>query len=381
MAIITNVTSTGSTAAAAGGLPSTRQIKSDLAAALVAAGITDAKATDPSPKGFPKGVGWVDAYRMVIAWKEDGNPATPGTPQISASALKSTLGATRALADLGVTDLSTYPRGSTVSGVLDSIYRDSSNGKLASLMSRAGIYDLSAFPPGTTIYQAFKLVEDPENPGKVSAAQFANYKAASAALKSLGITSLANFPRATTLPEAAAMLEPKASLMLAMAGVDKSQFKDPSLSSLSAIALLTQLPNSIQQLRPLPAGQTSANLAKQAAAAQKLVTMGYDSLAPFAAMASFGGTAPTPAAALAAVTKKPAAADLPAPASASTERLFQRTVSTPVRSYGTPNPVTMSVFTAPAGQKVTPNGTAANVSVVTAAQVLEFNRAFWAPKA
>ncbi len=380
MTLTTSITSTGSTAAVTGGLPPIRQIKSELTAALVAAGISDAKATDVSPKGFPKGVGWTDAYRMVIAWKEDGNPATPGTPQISAAALKSSLGATRTLADMGVTDLSAYPRGSTVAGVLDSIYRDTGNGKLASVMSRAGIYDLSAFPPGTTIYQAFKLVEDPENPGKVSAAQFASYKASAAALKSLGITSLANFPRATTLPQAAAMLEPKASQMLAMVGVDKSQFKDMALSSLSAVALLTQLPNSIQQLRPLPAGQTSANLAKQAAAAQKLVAMGYDSLAPFAAMASFAGATPSPTAALAAVTKKPALADLPAPASASTERLFQPTVSSPIRSYGIPNPVTSSVFTPPAAQKVTPNGTAGKVMVVTAAQVLEFNRSFWAPK-
>ncbi len=380
MTLLSSVTSTSSTTAAAGGLPSTRQMKSELAAALVAAGITDAKATDTSPKGFPKGVGWVDAYRMVVVWKEDGNPATPGTPQISAPALKSTLGATRTLAEMGVTDLSVYPRGSTVSGVLDSIYRDTSNGKLASLMSRAGIYDLSAFPSGTTIYQAFKLVEDPDNPGKVSAAQFASYKASAAALKSLGITSLANFPRGTTLPQASAMLEPKAALMLTMVGVDKSYFKDPSLSSLSAISLLEQLPNSIQQLRPLPAGQTSANLAKQAAAAQKLVAMGYDSLAPFAAMASFGGTTPSATAALAAVTKRPAPADLPAPASASTERLFQRTTSTPIRTYGTPNPVTQSVYTPSAAQKVTPNATAGNVTVLTAAQALEFNRAFWAPK-
>ena len=380
MTLTTSITSTGSTAPAAGGLPPTRQIKSDLAAALVAAGITDAKATDTSPKGFPKGVGWIDAYRMVVVWKEDGNPAPPGTPQISASALKSTLGATRALADMGVTDMSAYPRGSTVSGVLDSIYRDTSNGKLASLMSRAGIYDLSAFPPGTTIYQAFKLVEDPENPGKVSATQFANYKASAAALKSLGITSLVNFPRGTTLPQASAILEPKADLMLAMVGVDKSLFKDSSLSSLSAISLLEQLPNSIQQFRPLPAGQTSANLAKQAAAAQKLVAMGYDSLAPFAAMASFGGTTPSPTAASAAVSKRPAPADLPAPVSASTERLFQPTVSTPIRSYGTPNPVTTSVYTPPASQRVTPNTTAGTVTLVTAAQVLEFNRSFWAPK-
>lgn len=380
MTLTSSVTSATSTAAA-GGLPPTRQMKSDLAAALVAAGITDAKATDAAPKGFPKGVGWVDAYRMVVAWKEDGNPATPGTPQISAATLKSTLGATRALADLGVTDLSAYPRGSTVSGVLDSIYRDTSNGKLASLMSRAGIYDLSAFPAGTTIYQAFKLVEDPENPGKVSATQFANYKASAAALKSLGITSLVNFPRGTTLPQASAMLEPKADLMLAMTGIDKSYFKDASLSSLSAISLLAQLPNSIQQFRPLPAGQTSANLAKQSAAAQKLVAMGYDSLAPFAAMASFGGTAPSPTAALAAVTKKPAPADLPAPASASTARLFQPTVTNPIRSYGTPNPVTMSVYTPAAAQKVTPNATAGTVTLITAAQALEFNRAFWAPKA
>ena len=37
-----------------------------------------------------------------------------------------------------------------------------------------------------------------------------------------------------TLPQASAMLEPKADLMLAMTGIDKSYFKDASLSSLSA---------------------------------------------------------------------------------------------------------------------------------------------------
>ena len=390
--MVTSVSNTTS-ASAVSATPPIAQIRAELTAALIAAGVTDAKATDSTPKGFPKDVNWTDAYKMVTKRVEDNNPSTPGTLVLSADMLKKALAGTKTLAELGVTSLARYPRGTTVQGALDQLFMNKSNGVLSSALAKGGVYDLSAFPTGTTAYQAFKLIEDPDNPGKVSTARYAEYKDAYAALTSLGITTLQNFPRASTTIDAKNLLEPKADLMLNMVGVDKSLFKDPNVSSLNALALLTRLPDTINQLNELPAGMTSSGLAAQALAAKKLVAMGYDDLSAFATMSAFKGSgttatagttanaanALTAVAALQQVTRSPKAADLPLPTSTSTERYFQSTVVTEKKSYGSPVRITKTVLTKPPGERVTPN-VLPPTKLVTAAEVLAQNVAYWTKK-
>ena len=188
--------------AASNSLPNIAKIRSDLTAALISAGVSDASEQDLTPKGFPEGVSWTDAYRMVTKRVEDKNPKTPGTLVLSQDLLSKTLSGTQTLKDLGVTSLSRFPRGTSVMGAIDQTMQNKSNGILASTLAQAGIYDLTAFPTGTTAYQAFKLVEDPTNPGKISSDRYTEYKDAFSALTSLGITSLKNFPRAYTAIEA-----------------------------------------------------------------------------------------------------------------------------------------------------------------------------------
>ena len=380
--MVTSVSSTNS-ASSVSATPPIAQIRSELTAALIAAGVTDAKATDPTPKGFPADVSWTDAYKMVTRRVEDNNPATPGNLVLSPEMLKKALAGTKTLAELGVTSLARYPRGTTVQGALDQLFMSKSNGVLSSALAKGGVYDLSAFPTGTTAYQAFKLIEDPDNPGKVSTARYAEYKDAYAALTSLGITSLQNFPRASTAIDAKNLLEPKADLMLSMVGVDKSLFKDPNISSLNGIALLSRLPDTINQLNELPTGTTSQGLAAQALAAKKLVAMGYDDLSAFANMNAFKtGATPTPLNAVNAlqqVTRSPAASDLPKPTSVSTERYFQSTVVEEKKSYGSPVRIVKSVLTKPPGERVTPN-VIPPTRVVTAAEVLAANVAYWTKK-
>lgn len=378
----TVTTTTSGTSAAAGTSqePSALQMKTELTAALIAAGLSDAKRTDPAPKGFPPGVSWTDAYRMVSRRVEDKNPSTPGTLTLSPELLKKNLAATKTLTALGVTSMSRFPRGTSVVGAIDTLYRTTSNGKLASTFAKSGIYDLSGFPAGTTLFDAYKLIEDPDKPGQISLDAYKSYKAASAALKSLDITTLVNFPRGTTVPQAAATLEPKADQMLAMLGIDKSRFKDPAISSLTAMSVLTHLPDTIREMKSLPSGTSSAELAKQATAAMKLVTLGYDSLAPFAAMSGYAGKTVSARDAYTLVTQVPPPADLPVPTSASSARLFTPTTTAAKTSYGQPNPVTTSVYVPPANQKVTPNPPATTVKVVTAADVIAFNKTFWGAK-
>ena len=374
--MVTSVTSTSSTANTSS-YPAIGQIRAELTAALVAAGI-DAKVTDASPKGFPNGVTWTDAYRMVTKRVEDNNASTPGTLVLSEDMLKKALAGTQTLKELGVTSLARYPKGTTVQGALDQLFMNKSNGVLASTLAKSGIYDLSAFPTGTTAYQAFKLIEDPTTPGKISADRYNEYKDAYSALTSLGITSLQNFPRASTAIDAKNLLEPKADLMLQMVGVDKSLFKDTGISSLRALALMTKLPDSINEFNELPTGTTSEGLAQQAIAAKKLVSMGYDSLDAFASMSVFkgAGDAPTAVTALKQVQAASKASDLPKPTSTSTERYFQSTVVAHPKSYGSPNKITKSVLVKPASDRVTPNSLPPT-RIVTAAEVLAANVAYW----
>ena len=107
--------------------------------------------------------------------------------------------------------------------------------------------------------------------------------------------------------------------------------------------------------------------------------MGYDDLTGFSKMASFKGISATPLLALAAVMGSPKAADLPRPTSTSFERYFQSTAAIPVKSYGTPNPITTTILAKPPGAQVYPN-TLPPTTVVTAAQVLAFNLAYWSKK-
>lgn len=381
--MVTSVSNTNS-ASSVSATPPIAQIRSELTAALIAAGVTEAKSTDSSPKGFPADIGWTDAYKMVTKRVEDNNPSTPGTLVLSPEMLKKTLAGTKTLAELGVTSFARYPRGTSVQAALDQLFLNKSTGALSSALAKGGVYDLSAFPTGTTAYQAFKLIEDPDNPGKVSTNRYAEYKDAYAALTSLGITSLQNFPRASTAIDAKNLLEPKADLMLTMVGVDKSLFKDPAISSLNAVALMSRLPDTINQLNVLPTGTTSQGLAAQALAAKKLVAMGYDNLSAFANMSAFKGTGKTasPANTISAVTalqqvmRSPKAADLPAPTSISTERYFQSTLVEQKKSFGSPVRLTKSVLVKPESERVTPNKIPPT-RVVTAAEVLAANVAYW----
>ncbi len=355
------------------------QIKTELAAALVSAGVSDASASDTTPKGFPAGVSWADAYKMVTVRVEDNNPATPGTLQLSPDLLKKALAGTQTLKNLGYNDLSKFPRGTSVSGAIDTLFQNKSNGILASTLAKSGIYDLSAFPAGTSAYAAFKLIEDPEKPGTVSKTAFNSLKESYAALSGLGITSLTSFPRGTSVAEATALLEPKAASMLAMAGVSMSLFKDPTISSLKALSIISKLPDSIREMKTLPTGVTSAKLAESVNAAKKLVGLGYTSLTEFSSMNAFSSEPVTTTGALAQINKFPPADDLPVPAGTNTERLFQATNKTASRSSGAPNPLIRTVYSPATDDKVKANPVPA-VKIVTAAEILAANAIYWAKK-
>jgi hypothetical protein len=393
---VTTTTSSTNATANASASPTLQQMKTDLTAALLALGVTDAKSTDVTPKGFPAGVGWIDAYRMVARRVEDNNPSTPGNLVLSQDLLKSNVAATKSLAAMGVTSLSRFPKGTSVTGAIDALYRDSRNGKLVSTLAKSGIYELSAFPPGTTAFEAFKLIEDKNNPGQISIDVYNQYKAATKALKTMNITSLANFPRGTTLLDAQKTLSAKSDQMMAMLGISKDRYQDffvdPNTDSLTAIAILTHLPDTASQIKPLnksvlatlPASvaaakdtERSTELARQASAAQKLIAMGYNSLAPFGTMERFIGKTIAPTDAYTIAKEVPSPIDLPKPTASNTERLFEATNTRVKRSYGTPNPVTKAVYIAPSSQNVKPNPPATTVTVVTAADVIAYNQKFW----
>lgn len=355
------------------------QIKTDLTEALKTAGITDAKSTDATPKGFPVGVSWADAYKMVTRRVDDKNPATPGTLVLSPDLLKKTIAGTQSLKDLGYSNLSRFAKGTSVEGALDELFKSKTNGILASTLAKSGIYDLSAFPAGTTAYQAFKLIEDPEKPGKISMPQFTSLKESYSALSGLGIKSLANFPRGTTVVDAKNILEPKAASILAMVGVNNSFFKNANISPLQALAVLSKLPDSIREMNPLPAGMSGSKLAIEASAAKKLVAMGYDSLGSFGAMKAFGTEPVTASAALAQVTKTPVPNDLPMKTSESTERLFADPATAKIINFGAANPIRQSVYSATTDDKVKAK-TLPPLVITTAADVLAANIAYWSRK-
>jgi hypothetical protein len=397
---VTTTTSSTTATTTASPNPTLQQMKSDLTAALVALGVSDAKVTDVTPKGFPAGVSWTAAFNMVARRVEDYKPSTPGNLVLSNDLLKSNLAATKTLSALGVTSLARFPKGTSVSGAIDALYRDKTNGKLVSTFAKSGIYELSAFPPGTSAFEAFKLIEDVNNPGQISIDAYNKYKAATSALKTMNITSMVNFPRGTSILDAQKILTVKTDQMMSMLGISPANYKDyfvnPNIDSLSAIAILTHLPDTSAQIKPLnktvlaalPASiaaakdtERSTELARQATAAQKLIAMGYDSLAPFATMERFAGKIVAPSDAYLVAKENPSPIDLPKPTSTSTERWFQATYPPIKRSYGQPNPVTKQVYIPPSSLNVKPNPPATTVTVVTAAEVIAQNRLFWSGKA
>ena len=378
--MITRVNSMASTGAmSAISSAALAQMKVELTTALKAAGVTDASETDTMPKGFPNGVTWVNAYKMVAQWKEDGNPATPGNLVLSQDLVNKNVAATKSLNELGYNDLSRFKAGTSVVGAIDTLYQSKTNGLVGSALAKAGIYDLTAFPKGTTVYQAFKLIEDPDNPGKLSTDRFQELKGAFTALSALGVTSLANFPRGSNALDAKAVLEPKAVQMLAMTGMTPDSFKNTNLSALEKMGILSRLPDTIRELNALPSSTNANTLGTNANAAKKLVALGYESLNAFAGMKAFGGKPVTAAAALMQVTKKPVDADLPFPTAPSTDRLFQSTEQAKIPSYGKINPVKYTVYSPNETDKVKPNPPPI-VTVVTTAEILAANIIYWKRK-
>lgn len=353
--------------------------------------VPEASANDLTPKGFPKGVSWTAAYKMVTDWHRDSENAEPRYG-ILLDRLKGAINGTKTLARLGHTDLSRFPRGSSVQNAIDKLYGTPSNGLLASALSRAGVYDLRDFPAGTRAFEAFKLIEDPENPGVVSREKYLAFKQAFKSLSALGITSLTNFPSGTTAVKARDLLEPRAEQMLTMMGADDTIFADPSLSAIDKLAITLNLPKTINDMAPLPAGtaEREALVAKfrtvseQAHAARQLGMMGYQSLDAFRGMSALKGRLPKATDALALVKTSPPPFDLPRPApptsaSENFARLFAPTNASKPRTYGTPNPITKAVL-APQTQDRVVKNTLPPTRTVTAAEVLAFNQVYWGRK-
>ncbi len=351
--------------------------------------VPDASPSDVTPRGFPdKGVSWTDAYKMVTGWHRESEGAPPKFG-ILIDRLSGAINGTKTLARLGFNDLSRFPRGTSVQGAIDRLYATPSNGFLARALSQVGIYDLRDFPPGTRAFDAFKLVEDTENPGVVSRDRFLEYKQAFSSLSAIGITSLDNFPKGTTVVEAKGLLEPKAVEMLSMMGADDSVFAKPDLSPLDKLAITVNLPKTINQMAPLPSdsAQRAALVTKfravseQANAARQLGMMGYQSLAPFKGMSALKGKEPKATDALALVLTTPQPFDLPRPAPVTSakdnfSRLFAPTNAGKMRTYGTPNTVTKTVLSPQTQDRVTKN-LLPPTRTVTTAEVLAFNKTYW----
>lgn len=350
--------------------------------------VPEASASDVTPKGFPKGVSWIDAYKMVTGWHRDSEAAQPKFG-ILVDRLSGAINGTKTLARLGYNDLSNFPRGTSVQGAIDKLYGTPSNGFLARALSQAGVFDLRDFPLGTRAFDAFKLIEDTDNPGVVSRDKYLEYKQAFSSLSAIGITSLNNFPRETSVVEARDLLAPKAEEMLGMMGADDSVFANPNLSPLDKLAIAINLPKTINQMAPLPTdtAQRTALVAKfrtvseQANAARQLGMMGYQSLEPFKGMSVLKGKEPKATDALALVLTTPQPFDLPRPAPVTSgkdnfARLFMPTNASKIRTYGTPNPVTKTVLAPQTQDRVTKN-LLPPTRTVTTAEVLAFNQVYW----
>jgi hypothetical protein len=350
--------------------------------------VPEAKATDAAPKGFPKGVTWIEAYKMVTAWHRDSADTQPKFG-ILLDRLTGAVNGTKTLARLGYNDLARFPRGTSVQGAIDKLYGTPSNGFLAKALSDAGVFDLRDFPTGTRAYDAFKLIEDTENPGVVSRDKYLEYKQAFSSLSAIGITSLQNFPSGTTVVQARDLLAPRAEQMLTMMGADDSVFANPDQSALDKLAITINLPKTINQMAPLPSDTAQRTalvdkfrlVSEQANAARQLGMMGYESLEPFKGMSTLKGKEPKATDALALVKTTPQPFDLPRPAPVTSgkdnfARLFAPTNTSKVHTYGTPNPVTKTVLAPQTQDRVTKNLLPPTRSVTTA-EVLAFNQVYW----
>ena len=350
--------------------------------------VPEASASDVTPKGFPKGVSWTDAYKMVTGWHRDSE-SSPATFGILVDRLGGTINGTKTLARLGYNDLSRFPRGTSVQGAIDKLYGTPSNGFLARALTQAGIYDLRDFPPGARAFDSFKLIEDTDNPGVVSRDKYLEYKQAFSSLSAIGITSLSNFPKGTSVVEARDLLAPRAMDMLSMMGADDSVFANPDLSPLDKLAIAINLPQTINQMTPLPSDTEQRavmvdkfrTISDQAKAARQLGMMGYQSLEPFKGMSVLKGQAPKATDALAQVLTTPQPFDLPRPAPVTGSennftRLFMPTKINKVRTYGTPNPIINTVLGPQTKDRLTKN-VLPPTRTVTTAEVLAFNQSYW----
>jgi hypothetical protein len=82
---------------------------------------------------------------------------------------------------------------------------------------------------------------------------------------------------------------------------------------------------------------------------------------------------------LKAVIGAPKPVGLPRPTSTSTERYFQSTTATVIKSYGTPNPITTTILAKSPGARVYQNHLPPT-RIVTAAEVMAANIAYWGKK-
>jgi hypothetical protein len=350
--------------------------------------VPEASASDPTPRGFPRGVSWVAAYKMVTAWHRDSESAQPKFG-ILLDRLTGAVNGTKTLARLGHTDLSRFPPGTSVQNAIDRLYGTPSNGLLASALAKAGVYDLRDFPAGTRAFDAFKLIENPLEPGVISREKYLEFKQAFSSLSAIGITSLRNFPKGTTAIEARDMLAPRANQMLAMMGADDTVFANPALSPLDKLAITINLPRTINQMAPLPSDTAQRevmvakfrNVSEQANAARQLGIMGYTSLDAFRGMSALNGRQPKATDALALVQTSPPPFDLPRPAPPASAKenfslLFTPTNASKQRTYGTPNPVSKTVLAAQTQDRVVKNFLPPT-RAVTASEVLAFNQVYW----
>ena len=164
--------------------------------------------------------------------------------------------------------------------------------------------------------------------------------------------------------------------MVSMVGMNSSNFKDPTITPLKALAILTGLPGTLSAMNNLPTGVNANTLGTDALAAKKLVSLGYSSLAEFNKMSAFASKPATASTALAQVMKNPQPFDLPLTDISNSERLFQNPADAKSKSYGAPNLIKKSVYVAPESDRVTPNPMP-KTTITTAAEVLARNIAYW----
>jgi hypothetical protein len=152
---------------------------------LIAAGIK--AAPEGQPEGFPANYRWNDLRKLATTNRTDGL-------ELDESALRKSVEATQALADIGVTDIRPplFASGTSVLSALDQVLRENRNGITVKALRSAGL-ELTDFPRPGTAYEAFKTVEDPSRALGIDTAKAAQVKADYQLLKSEGIFSIQQF--------------------------------------------------------------------------------------------------------------------------------------------------------------------------------------------